>query len=242
MTCRETELLLHARLDNELDAASLITVDRHLEECRACAAQYAALTSLRGELRTARLDYALPPRLEKKIAARFLRLNSFRSSYPAFAVAALCILAIAALPLLRSSKQPNAIAAEILDDHLRALEPGHLYDVPSSDQHTIKPWFQGRTTFSPPVPDLSNDGFILAGGRLDIINQQRAAVLVYRRRQHVIDLYVAPSTDADAAPKLTDLNGYHLLHWTQSHLTFWAVSDVAPADLRDFAGLITPLN
>jgi anti-sigma factor RsiW len=111
-------------------------------------------------------------------------------------------------------------------------------DVPSSDQHTVKPWFQGKTSFSPPVPDLTEHDFILIGGRLEVIHQQPAAAIVYRRRQHVIDLYVSPSAGADSKPELRNLGGYHLLHWTQDNMSYWAVSDVDSNDLRTFADLI----
>jgi anti-sigma factor RsiW len=249
MNCRDAEPLLHARLDNELDVAGSLTVDRHLSECRACAAQYAALQNLREEIAAAELWYTLPSALERKLAARFtsqraglasLWSRPWRSAL-AFATVAVCaaVLVISA-PMMRNAEQTGAIGAEILDNHLRALQPGHLFDVQSSDQHTVKPWFQGKTDFSPPVSDLTNDGFVLVGGRLEVIHQQPAAAIVYRRRQHVISLYVSPVPGADKRPALQDLGGYHLLHWQQDNMSYWAVSDVAAADLRDFASLINP--
>jgi anti-sigma factor RsiW len=114
----------------------------------------------------------------------------------------------------------------------------HAVDVPSSDQHTVKPWFQGKLNFSPPVPDLSGDGFVLLGGRLEVIHQLPAAAIVYGRRQHVISLYVSPSTGVDAQAELRNMGGYHLLHWTEDKLSYWAVSDVDPGDLRRFGDLI----
>ena len=247
MNCRDAEPLLHARLDDELDVAGTIDVDRHLSECRACAAQYAALLNLKEEIAAAQPAYPLPPKLERKLASRFTsqgtRLARLWSrpwqSAAALAGAAVCIAALVIiLPMMRNTDGTNAIAAEILDNHLRGLQPGHLFDVESSDRHTVKPWFQGRTDFSPPVPDLTNDGFVLVGGRLDVIHQQPAAAIVYRRRQHVISLYVSASPGADAKPAFQDLGGYHLLHWSQDNMSYWAVSDVAPADLSDFANLI----
>jgi len=246
MTCREAGPLLHARLDNELDMASSASVDVHLSDCRVCAAQYQALQNLHEELVSSDLAYAPGIALERKLADRFLREEKSPSrlwnwSWPSAsvmaAVAIAAVVLIAFLPMLRVSNT-DTLSAEILDNHLRALQAVHPVDVPSSDQHTVKPWFQGKTSFSPPVPDLTQDGFILIGGRLEVIHQQPAAAIVYRRRQHVIDLYVSPSTDTDSKIELHELGGYHLLHWTQNNMSYWAVSDVDAADLRTFADLI----
>jgi anti-sigma factor RsiW len=154
------------------------------------------------------------------------------------AVAIVVVLLMVSIPMLQSSRETDGVAAEILDNHLRALQAVHQVDVPSSDQHTVKPWFQGKTAFSPPVPDLTKDDFILIGGRLEVIHQQPAAAIVYRRRQHVIDLYVSPSAGRDSKMEHRNLGGYHLLRWTQNNLNYWAVSDVDPNDLRTFADLI----
>jgi anti-sigma factor RsiW len=252
MTCREAEPLLHARLDNELDMAGSAGMDQHLSECRACAAQYAVLQNLHEEIAAADLAYAPTPALEQKLAAQFLRekkspfsfwskslwSKSWRNSYVMAGAAAGVAILIFSVSIARTSRETDAIGVEILDNHLRALQPSHLVDVPSSDQHTVKPWFQGKTDFSPPVPDLTKDDFILIGGRLEVIHQQPAAAIVYRRRQHVVSLYVSPLPGADTGTALRDLGGYHLLHWMQNNMSYWAVSDVDPTDLRQFANLI----
>jgi len=247
MTCREAGPLLHARLDNELDMAGLVSIDLHLSECRACAAQYAALEKLHEEIAAADLAYAPGIALERKLATQFLRekkspsrfwsWNRLNASVMAAAAIGVVVL-ILSVPMLRIGRDADALGAEILDNHLRALQTVHQVDVPSSDQHTVKPWFQGKTSFSPPVPDLTEHDFILIGGRLEVIHQQPAAAIVYRRRQHVIDLYVSPSAGADSKPELRDLGGYHLLHWSQNNMSYWAVSDVDSNDLRTFADLI----
>src|SRR6185295_5022017 len=224
MTCREAGPLLHARLDNELDMAGAASIDLHLSDCRACAAQYQALEKLHDEIAAADLAYPPGAALERKLAKRFLgeKKSPFRLwnwnwlNASAMAVVAAGVVAlILFIPTLRIGRETDAVTAEILDNHLRALQTVHQVDVPSSDQHTVKPWFQGKTSFSPPVPDLSKDDFILIGGRLEVIHQLPAAAIVYRRRQHVIDLYVSPSTGADSNPELREMGGYHLLHWTQ---------------------------
>lgn len=240
MNCRDVESLLNARLDDELDVAGSMSLDRHLAECRACAAQYAALEGLQQEIAAAQPGYPLPSKLEKKLAAQFAprkKLWPMLAASGGLAAAAVVALWFI-LPMARNTDAANAVAAEILDNHLRALQPGHLFDVESTDQHTVKPWFQGKTDFSPPVPDLSNDGFTLVGGRLEVIGRQPAAAVAYRRRQHVISLYVMRSSGGDRKAELREMDGYHLLHWQRENLGYWAVSDVSSADLQDFVDLI----
>jgi anti-sigma factor RsiW len=174
----------------------------------------------------------------KSLWSKSLWSKSWTNAYAMAGAAIGIAILIFSFSLARTTVETDAIGVEILDNHLRALQPSHLVDVPSSDQHTVKPWFQGKTDFSPPVPDLTKDDFILIGGRLEVIHQQPAAAIVYRRRQHLIDLYVSPLAAADSKTELRELGGYHLLRWTQNNLNYWAVSDVDPNDLRMFADLI----
>jgi anti-sigma factor RsiW len=246
MTCHEAGPLLNARLDNELDMAGSTNIDLHLSECRACAAQYAALQNLRDEIAAAGIAYAPEATLERNLEAQFLRkrkppVQLWNGSWLSASLTAVAVgvaLLIVLVPTLRKSNESGAMSVEILDNHLRALQPAHLVDVPSSDRHTVKPWFQGKVNFAPPVPDLSKDDFALLGGRLEVIHQQPAAAIVYRRRQHIVSLYVSPSPGADSKAEVNELAGYHLLHWRQNNLSYWAVSDVDGNDLRTFADLI----
>jgi anti-sigma factor RsiW len=184
--------------------------------------------------------------LERNLAARFLQEKKSPFHFwsarwfnaPVMAAAAIVVVLIASIPLLRVGGGTDALAAEILDNHLRALQPMHQVDVPSTDQHTVKPWFQGKINFSPPVPDLSKDDFVLIGGRLEVIHQQPAAAIVYRRRQHIVSLYVLPSPGRDSKIELHELGGFHLLQWTKNNMSNWAVSDVDSTDLRKFADLV----
>ena len=127
--------------------------------------------------------------------------------------------------------------AELVADHIRALQPGHLTDVLSSDQHTVKPWFDGRIDYSPPVKDFAGEGFPLIGGRLDYVHDRPVAVLVYRRDKHLIDLYVWPEQGPASAPVTDAHNGYNIVSWTEGGMAFHAVSDVEATQLRDFVEL-----
>ncbi len=173
MTCREVEPLLNPRLDDELDITGAAAVDHHLSECRVCAGQYSALQRLHEEIAAADLSYVPSPALERKITAGLPREKKPGLSFPsrwwnlswigaAAAVAAVFLF----LHVPARVVTEDDLSAEVLDNHLRALQPSHLVDVPSSDRHTVKPWFQGKTSFSPPTPDLTDQGFVLVGGRL----------------------------------------------------------------------------
>jgi anti-sigma factor RsiW len=126
----------------------------------------------------------------------------------------------------------------VISSHVRSLLATHLLDVPSSDQHTVKPWFTGKLEFSPPVQDFAERGFSLIGGRLDYVHGRDVAALVYRRNKHLINLFIWPSEAGPTAPVQNFAeNGYNVLHWDQGGFSFWAVSDVSTEDLRALAAL-----
>jgi len=132
----------------------------------------------------------------------------------------------------------NALAQDVISSHVRSLLATHLLDVPSTDQHTVKPWFDGKLKFSPPVRDFADQGFRLIGGRLDYINGREVAALVYQRRLHIINLFIWPlESGRTTAAESFATNGYNVLHWERDGFAFWAVSDVSAGDLTAFAGL-----
>jgi anti-sigma factor RsiW len=129
---------------------------------------------------------------------------------------------------------PEALVAELVDNHVRSLIGDHLADVRSTDQHTVKPWFAGKIDFAPRVVDLTPNGFPLLGGRVDYIRGHTTAALVYGRRRHFVNLFMWPSSESDAGAQPKSYNGYSLLHWAADGLSYWAVSDAAASDLEVF--------
>jgi anti-sigma factor RsiW len=249
MDCQEAQELLHAYVDDELDLVTSLEVERHLQECPACTAAQARLQSVRAALRGGALVFTPPPDLESRI-----RRTVLKSTPPAplprrfpwrwLAAAAAMVLAVAAggtLVHFTSRRSAEAVVArELVEGHVRSkMVAGHLVDVESSDQHTVKPWFDGKLDFAPSVPDLAEQGFVLVGGRLDYLEDRPAAALVYRRHKHVINLFIWRSNNgAESSTRAADRQGYHLLGWTHAGLTYWAVSDLNERELREFARLI----
>ena len=242
MTCELSQTHLHAYFDGELDAMGAAEFERHLESCPDCEARLAAEEKLRSALSGAQLYARAPESLRRKLQSTLPKsavpppMKSSRSdSWRWLAVAATLVLATLLgwqyLKNLNRYSQQQAMAAVIVDAHLRSLQPGHLEDVISTDQHTVKPWFDGKIDFAPPVRDFANDGFPLMGGRLDVIDSRTAAALVYGRRKHIVNVFVEKAQPGDALDGSGELQGYHWVSWQLNGFTFTAVSDTAYADL-----------
>lgn len=158
----------------------------------------------------------------------------------ALVAASLALIAFVAVRVVRRSQNSSPdqlLAQEVLSSHVRSLMASHLTDVPSSDQHTVKPWFDGKLDFAPPVEDLSAQGFPLVGGRLDYLADRPVAALVYQRRKHFINLFIWPSAEPSAQTAVMR-QGYNLIHWTRSGMTCWAASDLNYQELSDFVRLV----
>ena len=252
MNCDDSRIYLPAYLDDELDVAESLRVQRHLAECGDCRRAQDQQLVLRAALRDTDLrahpSAEFAKRLEKAVRkaakeeARSQRPSWFESSWTfrwvAAAVVLLVVAAMGALLVVNrlGSSHEQLIASAVLAGHIRSLQPGHLIDVPSSDRHTVKPWFQGKLDFSPPVPDLSELGWTLVGGRLDYADGRPVAVLVYQRRMHNINVFLWPNHgSADDAIREETAQGYQILHWNGAEMTYWMVSDLNNAELLDLA-------
>jgi anti-sigma factor (TIGR02949 family) len=262
MTCDEAEIMLHALLDGELDAGHAREVEAHVAGCAACAEKLKAFRAMRVAMADANLRQAAPAHLRSRIeaalnlppvqapapkpAARTSWLESLRTSWRSFfggftlgtalsaAVAASLVIAVV------RNDQSQQIAGEVVSAHLRSLQAGHLTDVETSDQHTVKPWFNGKLDVAPPVIDLTAQGFTLIGGRLDYIDGQPVASIVYRRRKHVINLFVGQPLGGTARNiKDEIIQGFNVRHWSAEGLDLWAVSDVDAGELDEFVQKLT---
>lgn len=165
--------------------------------------------------------------------ARFWRSTQWRVA-AGLLIAAFVGWGVGSLRPISNSSPSDRLTSELIDAHVRSLLPGHLMDVVSSDRHTVKPWFAGKTDLAPAVLDLSDQGFPLLGGRLDYIDGHSVAALAYGRRLHTINLFVWRSGQDESPNGSFAARGYNLVHWTKGGLSYWAVSDVALSDLEAF--------
>jgi mycothiol system anti-sigma-R factor len=248
MNCELMRTLVHGYLDGELDAARAADFEKHLETCPECVAELEAQESLRSSLRRAQLYEKAPANLRQNVlaAARGVIPQASKPrgiDWRWLAVAAAVLLSLftgwRVISSLLGGDRGATLVAQIVDAHLRALEPGHLTDVLSTDQHTVKPWFTGKLDFSPPVTDFPEDGFLLQGGRLDVVHGRTVAALVYSRRKHLISVFIWPTAEKDSAPASGAQQGYHWIDWRKGGMEFAAISDVSPADLDQLQRLLS---
>lgn len=255
MSCPISHESLSAYVDGELPPESALVVADHLATCARCSAEYHALLTTISALRSELTRYAAPDVLRARIRSAVVaeppqaeapasnprRLLARRWRASVIAAAAIAGVAFGTGATLVAIGRPDpsrTVAGEVLASHVRSLMPDHLTDVRSSDQHNVKPWFNGRLDFSPNVPRLDDAGFPLLGGRLDYVGDRPVASVVYGRRQHIINVFSWPSTAGDAPLASTASHGYTMLHWRERGLEQWVVSDVNAGELRTFVLLL----
>jgi len=235
MTCPDS-MLLHALLDDELDAANVAVVEAHLRTCPDCAAEFEQLEHLHQIVADPALRQAAPEGLRDRIDAALPAAPRSANPWPARlgwgaggAIAAGLALTLA----IPQQSATSGLEQQMVASHVRSLLADHLVDIPTSDRHVVKPWFNGKIDFSPPTPDLKAAGFPLVGGRLDYIGGRVVPAIVYRRNLHTINVFAWPAGKAPSGETMAS-DGYTLVHWRQGDLDFWAVSDVAGGDLDQF--------
>ena len=243
MTHPVLEEQLDAYLDGELAVVDARELEAHLAQCADCARFRDGRVALRAAIETRVPALRAPGALRDRVRAALRATAEPKASRPgwrALALAAsLAVVALGSWRLALWRAAGDTLTDEVLTSHVRSLMPGHLTDVLSSDQHTVKPWFNGRLDFSPPVYDFAGRGYPLLGGRLDYLNGRTVAVLVYGRRQHVINVFLWPAArGATAGPAAATRQGYHLRHWTATGYAYWVVSDLGVPELTDFTGLL----
>ena len=249
---------LSAYIDGELTPDRAREVAEHLTGCGQCSSEYETLLATVAALRANLEPYTAPDVLRARVRTAIAATPSAADGSPemparrpprrrmswAAAVAATVLVSAAlgsgvTLLVARGRSTAPEIASEVLASHVRSLMPDHLTDVRSSDQHNVKPWFNGRLDYSPNVPRLEDQGFPLVGGRLDYVGGRPVAVVVYGRRQHMINVFSWPTRLGDAPFATSSTNGYNMIHWRSNGIERWVVSDLNATELRSFVDLLT---
>jgi anti-sigma factor RsiW len=253
MNCQECRDYIDPYFDSELDAGDTVKVKQHLRDCPECRRHLRSREVLRKLLANPELKFAIPKELPVEVKAkvfsgggsgqeRIARKYSQPWLFVPLALAAAMTLFFGLLFLNKSGLlnryNSQSLVGEVVSGHVRSLLVTHLLDVPSTDQHTVKPWFDGKLKFAPPVQDFAEQGFRLIGGRLDYLKGQEAAALVYQRNKHIINLFLWPAQPkASVSMHSFSRNGYNVVNWNHGGFQWWAVSDVSASDLERFAQL-----
>jgi anti-sigma factor (TIGR02949 family) len=248
MDCTNAQTLLDTYLDGELDPVRNLEIEEHLHGCMGCSESYSNRQVIRRGLKTESLYFKAPTDLQKRIQrsvrqaarvetpSRWFSPSWIKMAAPMGAAALVVLLLI---PFIKGSSSDELLTQDIVASHIRSLMVNHLADVPSTDEHTVKPWFNGKIDFSPPVSDLAKEGFPLVGGRLDYLDNRPVAALVYQRDKHVINVFIWPSNkSAQISAPIKTQQGYHVIHWASAGVNFWVVSDLEASQLAKFADLL----
>ena len=247
MTCGETKNLLNAYVDGELDSTGSLSVESHLQRCESCLTDVENMRALTSAIEGGALRFKAPQRLKRNVQAAIRAANPaatrslFGWRWVGALASAVLIVALTWVVISQRTKssQETLLVNDIVASHVRSMMANHITDVSSSDSHTVKPWFGGKLDYSPPAIDLTAQGYRLVGGRLDYLQNRPVAALVYQRSQHFINLFVWPSNESAIRQddQLTR-QGYNLIHWTKSGMTYWLVSELNPTELNECARLL----
>lgn len=252
MDHEEMQRLLPGYLDGELSLSESLAFEHHLDDCATCRSQLEAESRASRLLRQADLGAALPAHLERRIRAALPARQAPRTGREPIGWwrGRLANVALAAGMVAMAfgtgwyfgephgGGRAGGLPQAVLDSHIRSLQLDHLADVRSTDQHTVKPWFDGKLDFAPSVADYAQQGYPLIGGRLDYIDGRTAAVMVYRYQRHPINLYTWPDPGADTSPRAGTRQGYHYANWRAADMAYWAVTDAGQDELDRFIGLL----
>jgi anti-sigma factor (TIGR02949 family) len=234
MMCDDVARDLEPYVDRELDADSIAAIRSHVGACASCRQRVAEREMLGRLVRS--VPYRLAPdRLRARVLAHVQRRRSLHHLLTWAAAAVLIVSAGAGIMFVRSATiQSDALIEDLVDSHVRSLLAEHLFDVQSTDQHTVKPWFLGKLDFSPPVIDLAPAGFPLVGGRLDYVSRRPVAALISQRQKHTINVFIWPASNQGSAPRERTIRGFNVRHWVRNGMSFWAVSDLNESELNVF--------
>lgn len=244
MECSEILSVIDGYYDGELDLMKSLEIEEHLKHCENCSTIINNYKILHNTFRNESFYYNAPISLKNKIISRsdevsnkpIIKRNSiFSWRNASFALAAILIITVILTLNPKNNSIGEDISDQIVNSHLRSLVSGNLTDVLSSDKHTVKPWFNGKINFSPPVSDLSSQGFPLIGGRLDFVNKTPSAVLVYHYNKHIINLYILLNDKSiNSNREILSHSGYNIIHWNNKGMDYWAISDLNIEELKIF--------
>ncbi len=242
MNCEEARQSLDAYVDGELEFSRQLAMETHIAECASCKNAAERIANCSFLVRTNMPAYKAPPELKSKVCAtlrkedkpifKWLTDHGRQIAYAAALVILSCALAWAWFSA--SPGKEEGLIAEAISNHSRSLMVSHLVDCASGDQHTVRPWFNGKLDYSPPVPDLTRAGYTLVGGRVDILERRPVAAIVYQHEKHVINLFVWPATDRKIDMDVQSERGYHFCGWNQARLNFFCISEISAAELEMF--------
>ena len=246
MTHERVQRLLPAYADRQIGPVRRFLLGRHIARCPSCLAQLEAMQTTQSALRTNLTVHRAPPALAMRIGSALpreappvVRRRPFQFGFAGAAMAGGLAGVALTLAVSRLTPEPDPLVTDVVADHVRSLMADHLMDVPTSDQHTVKPWLSARLDLSPVVKDLSAEGYPLAGGRLDYVDGHRAAAIVYHRDKHIINLFAFVSDErANSPPRQDKRDGFNIVEWRMGGLSYVAVSDVEASQLLAFARLV----